>query len=275
MKSDVRLLMDYRGFVYLTLSNMKKFKVLIRVVKSINQSYWGSETVHREPVIEANDKSHVKEILLEMFPQFFQNGKIYERESKDQAQFFYVLIYELYAWEISAIQKGSWSCEGCGKDHENRYIAIPYKDYRDIDSEKEYCSKDCFNSHFISQYQTDGEMPDNMIFVKKDSPIYIYKITEKETGRCYIGKTKNEPVWRWWDHYKRSASPFGVYLRSKPISCFTFEVIDILPNTLNETQVFEIESKWILKYNSIESGFNTVISNKKTLEMHNQPEIDF
>lgn len=253
---------------------MRKFKAIIRVVKSVNNSYWGSDTVHTEPIIEAEDKAGVKKQLVELFPQFFQNGKVYERESKDQAQFFYVLIYPLFEWEIKAINKGSWICNGCSQPHENRYISKPFKDYRD-ESVNEYCDRNCFNTHFTARYQTSGEMPDNMTFVRKDSSIYIYKITEKETNKCYIGKTKNEPVWRWWDHYKKSGSPFGIYLQSKPISCFTFEVIDILPNSLSDTQVFEIESKWILKYDSIQNGFNTTISNKKTLEQHNQPEIEF
>ena len=101
----------------------KKFKVIIRVVKSLNDHYgsFGAETVHKEPIIEAVDKKQVKEILIEMFPQFFPQGKVYERESKDQAQFFYVLIYELYSYEINYINQGVWNCSGCGKEHENRY----------------------------------------------------------------------------------------------------------------------------------------------------------
>lgn len=254
----------------------KLFKAIIRVVKSLNDNYggFGAETIHTEPIIKSIDKKQVKEKLIEMFPQFFPNGKVYERESKDQAQFFYVLIYELSAWEIGLINRGEWSCAGCGSTHENRYLVKAYKNYND-NSEHEYCNRECFNSHFTARYSVEGEMPDNMNFVKASNPFYIYKITEKETQRCYIGKTKNEPVWRWWDHYKRSVSPFGVYLQGKPISCFTFEVIDILPNSLSDSQVFEIETKWIIKYDSINNGFNTTVSSKKTLESHSQTETEF
>ena len=75
--------------------NKQMFKAFIRVVKSIalNDYSCGFDTVEvlREPLILAKDKAEVKKILLEKYPQFFQNGKIYEKETKDQAQFFYVI----------------------------------------------------------------------------------------------------------------------------------------------------------------------------------------
>lgn len=65
------------------------FKAFIRVVKSIafkDTNGFGSfntgfDTVEvvKEPLIEAKDKAEVKTILLEKYPQFFQNGKVYEK----------------------------------------------------------------------------------------------------------------------------------------------------------------------------------------------------
>ena len=89
-------------------SEIKYFKAFIRVVKSLavvkdNFGYsnpFDSVEVLREPLIEAKDKSVVKQVLLEKYPQFFQNGKVYEKETKDQAQFFYVVIFELYKQRI-------------------------------------------------------------------------------------------------------------------------------------------------------------------------------
>lgn len=66
------------------------FKAFIRVVKSIafkdTNEYMGFDTVEviREPLIEARDKAEVKAALLEKYPQFFQNGKVYEKETKDE-----------------------------------------------------------------------------------------------------------------------------------------------------------------------------------------------
>jgi len=105
------------------------FKAFIRVVKSISErdNYFlggfGAVEVVREPLIEAKDKSEVKKILLERYPQFFTNGKVYERETKDNAQFFYVVIYPLYEWEKKQIEEGEWVCESCGHVHENQYLS--------------------------------------------------------------------------------------------------------------------------------------------------------
>jgi hypothetical protein len=83
------------------------FKAFIRVVKSIAfkdpNEYMGFDTVEviREPLIEAKDKAEVKAILLEKYPQFFQNGKVYEKETKnDKAQFFYVVIFVVLSFRL-------------------------------------------------------------------------------------------------------------------------------------------------------------------------------
>jgi hypothetical protein len=117
------------------------------------------------------------------------------------------------------------------------------------------------------------EIGDDFNHVKNDSPNYIYKITEKETDKCYIGKTRNEPVWRWWDHLKKSGSPFGIYLRSKPLNHWTFEVIHILPPSASDKEVFRTESEYIVKFNSIENGFNSVISDKSVLPKMDESQI--
>jgi len=106
-----------------------QFKAFIRVVKSIvlKDDRFGFDSVEviREPLIEATDKAEVKRILLEKYPQFFQNGKVYEKETKDQAQFFYVVIFELYKHEIDLIKEGPWTCDHCGQAHVNKYISRP------------------------------------------------------------------------------------------------------------------------------------------------------
>jgi hypothetical protein len=149
------------------------FKAFIRVVKSIAfNDYYGFDTfdVVREPLIEAKDKNEVKQILFNKYPQFFQNGKVYEKETKDQAQFFYVVIFPLYEWEKKQIEEGEWICASCGQIHENKYI-------------------------------------------------------------------------------------------------WTFEVLDELPSNMANSEVFKIESKYIQKFDSINNGFNSLISNKTVVSL--------
>jgi hypothetical protein len=255
------------------------FKAIIRVVKSIAfkdpNEYLGFDTVEviREPLIEAKDKDEVKKILLEKYPQFFQNGKIYEKETKnDKAQFFYVVIFPLYQHEINQINEGNWTCDYCGHVHQNKYISRPivskkyegkmfcgndYKNGNDIVIEP-----DCYERFKREKVFSGVEIPDDLNYINVDSLNYIYKITEKETGKCYVGKTRNAPFFRWWNHLKHSTSPFGLYFQKTKLSGWTFEVLEELPSNISDTEVFKIESSYIAKLDSIKNGFNSVSSNK-------------
>lgn len=248
------------------------FKAMIRVVKSISSKheYYGFDTVEviREPIIEAKNTSEVRKIMAERYPQFFPTGKVYSKETKDDAQFFYVLVYPLYEYEIKQIEKGEWKCAYCGNIHENTYVSRPRFSERlfglDIlfcNSDDDYCMKEFLKS------KNDGiEIPDDVNYIKADSPNYIYKCTEKETNKSYIGKTRNAPFFRWWNHLKHSNSPFGIYLRQTKLSDWTFEVLKELPGNISDQEVFKIESKYIQQFDSIKNGFNSVISKKESIQ---------
>ena len=248
-----------------------EFKAFIRVVKSIasRDEYFtgGFDTVEviREPLIIAKDKAEVKAILLEKYPHFFQNNKVYEKETKDQAQFFYVVIFPLYNHEIELINEGEWECEYCKQKYENKYLHRPVKSKKfegklfcNTESEESTCYEKWKIKHFSS-----SDLPDDLAYISEKSPTYIYKCTEKSTGKCYIGKTRNAPFFRWWNHLTHSSSPFGIYLRQTKLSEWTFEVLEELPSNISDSEVFKIESKYILLYDSINQGFNSVISSKQ------------
>jgi len=247
---------------------MAYFKAFIRVVKSISDYSFGSENVIEERFIESESKETVKEYILNKYPQFFQNGKVYSRETKDEAQFFYLLIYPLYNHEVIQVQEGSWSCDQCGQVHESKYHSRP-RISRNVFTDKIFCNtpEDICLNNYKKEYYKDIEMPDDEYYIKSDSPNYIYKITEKSTGKCYIGKTRNAPFFRWWNHLTRSSSPFGLYLRNETtLSNWTFEVLIELPCDMPDSEVFEIESKYIVEYDSLKNGYNTLISKKQVLE---------
>lgn len=264
---------------------MNYYKAFIRVVKSLNNGgYFGYEEVVREPLIIAETKKEVKDILIERYPQFFQNGKVYEKETKDQAQFFYVVIFELYQHEKDiVIENKPWVCSYCNQIHENRYISRPVMHERLFGSEVMFCRSnepglgDFQNNHCMNEYKKkiyEGvELPDDEHYIKSDSPNYIYKVTEKETGMCYIGKTRNAPFFRWWNHLKHSSSPFGLYLKSKPLSHWIFEVLEELPSSIPESEVFRIETENIIRYRAIENGFNSVVSNKSESDRLKNPSL--
>jgi hypothetical protein len=231
---------------------------------------FGNVDVIREPLIYANDKDEVKEILLNKYPQFFQKGKIYERETKDTAQFFYVVIFPLYNFEEEWIREGEWSCAQCGQIHENKYISKPQMNDRLFGGDVLFCrtdESDCMKLYKIGQFK-NVEFPDDVNYITVDSLNYIYKITEKSTGKSYVGKTKNAPFFRWWNHLKHSSSPFGLYIRNSKLSDWTFEVLEELPSEIQDSEVFRIESDYIKKYDSINNGFNAVISKANVLNSH-------
>lgn len=255
---------------------MPYFKAFIRVVKSIasKDEYFsgGFDKVEilREPLIEAADKSEVKKMLLEKYPQFFQNGKVYEKETKDQAQFFYVVIFPLYEHEVILINEGAWTCDYCGHIHENKYVSRPIVSRKfegklfcgnDYNTGNNVIEPSCYEN-WKRDYFKDVDLPDDLNYVSVKSPNYIYKCTEKSTNKCYVGKTRNAPFFRWWNHLTHSSSPFGIYLRQSKLSDWTFEVLEELPYNAPDSDVFRIESEYIRRFDSINNGFNSLISNK-------------
>lgn len=265
------------------------FKAFIKIVKSKqpHDMSFIDATIIYEKLIYAKDKKDVKKILMERYPQFFPENKVYEKESvKNPNQIFYVLIYPLREFEIILMNEGEWVCSGCGQKYENKYLNPP-KNYTKIGKNYNFCNyyekgRDpnidpdiCLNL-FKGKVEENGmEPPDNMMFVTSDSCSYIYKVTEKSTGKSYIGKTKNAPFFRWWEHLKHSRSPFGLHLRNTDLKEWTFEVLETIEPYIKEKEILRIESEYILKYDSINNGYNSIISNKDAEIINNiNEEVD-
>lgn len=253
----------------------KYFKAFIRVVKSLNYNEYAnaepnqymSQNIIEERLIEADNKDEVKKYLLNKYPQFFQVGKVYEKETKDTAQFFYAVIYPLFAWEVNLLNSGEWVCASCGHIHPNKYISRPRIEER-LFKDLLFCRGDndhsCLEDYKRKQF-SNVDFPDDTAFIRHDSLNYIYKITEKSTNKCYVGKTRNAPFFRWWNHLTHSSSPFGLYLKNSILSDWTFEVLEVLPAETPDAEIFRIESEYIQKYDSINNGFNSLISCKSVL----------
>lgn len=250
----------------------------IRVVKSLIEKdfMFGTLEVVRIPMIEAESKEEVKKIVKSEYPQFFQLGKVYQKETKDEAQFFYVVIDKLSNWQLERIKQGAWTCDHCGTEHENRYVSRPRYTRKPPFQDLLFCDNGdrCLND-YKEEYYKDVELPDDEYHVKSDSLNYIYKCTEKSTGKSYVGKTRNAPFFRWWNHLTHSSSPFGMYLRTTKLSDWTFEVLEELPSNVKDSEVLRIESEYILKYDCLNNGFNSIISNKKAVPKDQQQETLF
>lgn len=82
---------------------------------------------------------------------------------------------------------------------------------------------------------------------------YIYKVTNKVTGKSYIGQTRNSIEFRWRQHYKakdnkyfhRAIQKYGVdNFEVTTLECCDFE-------QLNEREIY-----YISKYNTFQNGYN-------------------
>ena len=85
----------------------------------------------------------------------------------------------------------------------------------------------------------------------------IYKVTNKENGKVYIGQTSRELKQRMWAHYKsvRSGSETNFHnaLRKYPKESFQWEVI---ATTDNNDDLNQLEVQFIKEYDSFKSGYN-------------------
>lgn len=82
--------------------------------------------------------------------------------------------------------------------------------------------------------------------------MYIYKITNKLSGQCYIGQSAN-PFERWYSHAHGQASPIQIAIQELGISNFTFEILE----QCSREDANERETFWIGFYHSYGNGYNT------------------
>jgi group I intron endonuclease len=88
--------------------------------------------------------------------------------------------------------------------------------------------------------------------------MYIYKFTNINNGKCYIGQTIQDPNQRRLEHlsesrYSNKTYHFHNALRKYGIDGFTFEVI-ASAESLDELN--KLEEEYVVKFNSIENGYN-------------------
>lgn len=90
---------------------------------------------------------------------------------------------------------------------------------------------------------------------------YIYKITNKINGKCYIGKTLQTVQKRWEQHQheanqlRSSDRPLYRAINKYGIENFEIESIEEIKNIL-ETDINEREKYWIEYYGSFKNGYN-------------------
>ena len=86
----------------------------------------------------------------------------------------------------------------------------------------------------------------------------VYKVTNQETGKSYIGVTTRTMEERKADHIKKASKGMGSYFQSAIATfgpaAFQFEQID---TATSSNELAEKEKKYILQYDSKENGYNS------------------
>lgn len=241
--------------------NLMEFYYIIQGRVSSEFKYKGWQHIYKNK-IEAKNKKEARKLISEMF--FEENpGKrnpknlipmLYNNKNKQIIDKNSLLLH-IYPLDSSHYINNYFKNVEC-KQCKASYTAIDKFNLDGSFGKYGFCSQTCEND-FIKDHVITG---DDFL----SSVPVIYKITEKPTNKVYIGKTSRSFTLRWWEHIKGNGGAKSLKQRfdETPITDWVFEVIEVLEIKSTQKYILERESYWIKYYNSIENGFNTIISNK-------------
>lgn len=210
-----------------------------------NKEDFYSEQVERRLYFDIDTKKNVLKKIKEDYPEYFSE-KVPQRTVN--GELFYVNVYELGEyWEKFWTEQ--IPCRFCGQNPVNR-IDIKNNNY----SGYYFCCLEHEETFYANRLAEDERT------YKSGGVIgFIYKITHKETGKVYIGKTINHPIFRWFQHFKaQSGSYFHEVMKESNITDWTYEVLDVLKDG-TERDLLDLESQYISEYNATnpDYGYNT------------------
>jgi len=222
----------------------------------VNEERCDNRDLISEDVFESENRETAKKHCIDTY------GNYPFAKSKNNNRYFYLTDSSLYWYEYHH-KTTKIICDYCNKE-----IEILEKD-KIHNKFGEYCSYECKEKHYNELVNTiDNEdlwiSEAEHLGVPKDNDYnlvgYIYKITNKHTLKCYVGKTIKPPIFRWWQHLKVD----GKFERAN-ISDLVFEVLEIVTyEEKKENKKYKCgadklsdkEAYYIKLYNCIEEGYN-------------------
>ena len=81
----------------------------------------------------------------------------------------------------------------------------------------------------------------------------VYRIVNKNNGKCYIGWTSRDPVQRWDEHRKSTTSAMTYAMQKYGKDSFEHQVIY---QSLDKEHSLSMERAFIVEYNSLNTGYN-------------------
>lgn len=231
-------------------------------IKIVSNSY---DSFHRpvvaQEIIDVNNKTEVLGYIEKKYPEYFDGNKVAQKLSKKSEQIVYVTIYELDDY-WSNYWKQEIECCSCHK----KVKLIDIKNHiGHTNLNKWTCSIEC--EELRKRAYEDCKSEADEYYCNSCNFYFIYKITNKTNGKVYIGYTSREPIFRWWEHFKHSNLPLGQALKEDGIENFTFEVLEKhYKKDKTVEQMHDIESSYMIQYDSIFNGYNCLPSKKQDFE---------
>lgn len=213
--------------------------------------------------VVAKDKKEAKEVINEEYGKKFPLRVL--RDDLESNEFL-LSIEEIkpdsHISKLFELQK----CEQC----ENTFYVIDkYNDANCRNKGFTFCSEKCREDNGkVAQFRRmdQGALIDGAVPV-------IYKITNKITGKVYIGKTSQVFTLRWYQHFfQYGTNKFHDAIKNSKFTDWMFEIEEIVVfpdhikeqksiyNYMNDREkyILERERYWINHYNSIDEGYNSV-----------------
>lgn len=218
--------------------------------------------------IEAENRKQAHELINEQYNKQFPTRVLSEDLASNE---FLLTIKEVKPDDkhtLSLNEVRTCKNPSCG----HQYRIIEKYQLGDTGGGHDYCSYKCSKeAHQFEFYTSDTSTVTHY-------PV-IYKITHKETGKCYIGQTTQPFTLRWYQHFfQGSETKFHQVIRATSIKDWNFEVIEVIDaKLLNLNSAAELkeyidgrERYYIVLFDSVEEGYNTIGKDKSRPADKNQ-----
>ena len=215
-------------------------------IKSYTNSYYWMD-VHKGIVYAdsaKNAKNKVNDIINEDITIEVVKKKRGEQEPGD---FKVIVLLCTKEWE------NFWTVKRICKECSCEYVVIDQHSHG-IDATQVYCSEPCkVRFRLVERDESFA----NYVLTNKH-PTIIYKITERSSGKCYIGQTKQAFTFRWYQHFFNAGDcKFHKAIRASDPTAWTFEVVEMIEDKRDQSFINGREAHYINHFNSLIDRFNS------------------
>lgn len=154
-------------------------------------------------------------------------------------------------------------CKQCGKEFK---VIEKYQQNSNYKGPV-YCSDECKATGYeLERMQNHEDWQTSEFLIKRNRLPVIYKITNKATGKSYVGKTTQIFTFRWYQHFFCSTgTKFHEEIKNTQLTDWKFEILEQIDlpiqikdmGTCNKF-ILERERKWINELNTIKEGYNSI-----------------